>query len=1298
MVCTETILGKIVEKIVDTLFQSVGRHVGFMLHYKQNLKNLEDEVKNLQEQRSDVEGKVNEANRQGDAIDKKVSVWLEDADKTGQEVEEFTDEKTVKENMLCFSFNFISRYRLSKEAERKVVRVKHLAEKGGNIGRVAHPKEAPPELEFPCSRDYEGFHSRDKVFEDIVVALKDPEVNRIGVYGAGGVGKTTMVTKVGELVKKDGTFDEVVIAVVSQDVNVRKIQGQLADRLNLTLSGETEVGRANRLWNRLDNGKKNLIILDDVWQELDLKEIGIPIIDENKSCKVVLTSRNRNVWKNMDVKEFAIKILSEEESWTLFKKKVGNYVNAHELREIAWAVCKECQGLPVVINAIGAALKGKDMYAWRDALDKLNNSMLEDIDQKVYKSLKWSFDQLDTEDAKSCFLLCCLFPEDAEIQIDDLVRYYMAGRTFHPDHQKPDSFERALDRVHSVVSTLIRCCLLLDENYDEDVVKMHDVVRDVAISIAKGEKYSFLVKHGGKDWPGKATYEHCSVISLRPHDMREFPDELVCPALHTLRLDGTDDTDDESWLQVPDRFFGGTENLTVLDLNNVTMSPILPASLAKLAKLQMLYLNECTLGDIAILKDLKDHLEILSLRRSNIKVLPQEVRELTRLRLLDMDGCNELELIPKGVISKLLRLEELYMPWEFSQWEGTRAGSGRDISCVSLDELMSLTRLTTLYVCIQDPALLPKDFTFDNLVRFNIFVGGNYYSYSKDSTGVLRLGNIHLANPLEGLLGKPKWCRQRNGLCLSKSFNRLTHLRVTDCRLKYLFSPSLVRGLVGLKKLEIERCMDMEGVIGNEGEEDSIPITFSRLNWLRLTSLPNLKSFYPKKEKITTSSESSSAHDAQTALFTNKVALPVLERLKINSVTEITAIWDKQMLPVEKETESSFCHLKVMFIGNCDKLMNVVALPVLERLKINSVTEITAIWDKQMLPVEKETESSFCHLKVMFIGNCDKLMNVVGGCPKIEATVTEKQKGKEIDHYATRFPELTNLTLWELSSLLAFPKLEYLRLDTLGGIVLQQLLGACEPSIKTLIFSKCDELSTVVLPRFLRRLRNVDLLVVKSCIGVREAFHVDGLEVGEGQECVGSLIQVRKIELDTLPKLTCLWNKDPHGLLGLQNLEYLTIKDCPLLRNLLTASVAKALGGLKALYLRSCSTMEEVIATDEGHEEVIDDEEIAFPKLEWLILKDLSNLKSFCSANYNFKLPSLKRVVVNRCPNMQTFTSGSVHMPPTLFTTRGDDGPVIEDLNKHLEERHLKGDRETIEADEMRGAEEKFSELYWAVV
>ncbi|KAH7844159.1 hypothetical protein Vadar_024977 [Vaccinium darrowii] len=793
------VVDKIVEYFVGKVCQSVGCHVGFLFHYKQNLKTLEDEKNNLQQQRTNVQEKVDHAEHRGEDIDNKVSDWLQEADKASQGVDTFMDVKAVKENMHCFNFScpdYISRYRLSKQAEKKAVHVKHVTAEGGKISTISHPKKAPPELEFPYSRDYEGFQSRHEVFTGIVEALKDHKM-----FGC---------------------------------------------------------------------------------------PTGIPITDRNKNCKVVLTSRNLEVWKNMkDHKGFKIEFLSEGEAWTLFKKKVGNDVDSpHQpLHDIARAVCKECQGLPVAINALGGALKDKEMRAWQDALHKLKNSMLKDIggiNPKVFISLKRSYDWLHSEDEKSCFLLCCLFPEDYDIPIDDLVRYYMTGRILHQG-RKPNTLEEALYRVWTVVDTLKGCCSLLD-GQSKHYVKMHDVVRDVAISIAEDDK-SFLVKHGFRDWPDKAAYEHCSVISLMPHEMGEFPNELVCPKLHTLRLDCT--VNKKFPLHIPNNFFGGTENLMVLDLNGVPMLP-LPASLAKLAKLHMLCLNKCKLGDIAILKNLKDHLEILSLRNYDIKELPPEVGELTRLRLLDMTNCQLLGMIPRGVISKLDRLEELYMPMSFSQWEGTSAKMG-------------------------------------------------------------------ISNSIGG-----------NGFYPSTSFNHLGTLRVADCRLKYLFSPSCARLLGQLESLEIRNCSIMEGVIGAEGKNDE-DIVFRRLKFLQLGHLANLISFYPKKSNTATSSGSSSTH-AQMALFNDKAAFPALESVQIYSLPEITEIWNKQILPIPKTA----------------------------------------------------TESSFSQLSKMAISDCGKLRNVVGGCPKIEATEMEKHKGKVVDDYVTRFSKLTTLGLYDLPNLESF--------------------------------------------------------------------------------------------------------------------------------------------------------------------------------------------------------------------------------------------------------------------------------------
>ncbi|KAI8005729.1 hypothetical protein LOK49_LG07G02499 [Camellia lanceoleosa] len=96
-------------------------------------------------------------------------------------------------------------------------------------------------------------------------------------------------------------------------------------------------------------------------------------------------------------------------------------------------------------------------------------------------------------------------------------------------------------------------------------------------------------------------------------------------------------------------FFNGMENnLEILDLSEMSLKSS-PSSLPRLVKLQMLCLNGLS-RDIALLGRLKN-LEILSLY--GIEELAPEIRELTSLRLLDLENCTNLRVIPPNVISKL---------------------------------------------------------------------------------------------------------------------------------------------------------------------------------------------------------------------------------------------------------------------------------------------------------------------------------------------------------------------------------------------------------------------------------------------------------------------------------------------------------------------------------------------------------------------------------------------------------------------------------------------------------------------
>ncbi|XP_058213016.1 disease resistance protein At4g27190-like [Rhododendron vialii] len=659
-----------------------------------------------------TERKVGEAKDRGEKIEKHVLHWQQYADKLKNDIERLIEESTTNANMRCIACscpNIMWRYKLSKQVEEKIGNANKLIEKNDKFKEISHPRPRPSGLESLSDKNYVNFDSRASIFKGIMDALRDSSINMIGVFGLGGVGKTTLVKEVGEQMRRDGTFKQVAIAVVSKDLNVKEVQSRLAGSLNFKFKAmaDDQEGRANELWNKFTNGDEYLIILDDIWEEVKMEAIGIPCTN----CKVVLTSRNEDLLSTvMEVdRNFSIAILSSADAWTLFTKKVGNSIQSQpEINSLAYEVCERCKGLPVAINALGEALKGKQEHAWKTALDKLDKYMLtkiEGINPSVLASLRVSYDMLHSVDAKSCFLLCCLLAKDAEIPIDELMRLCVARNLLD---QNPCTLDKARNAVRTVVDTLKSASLLTTGGH-ETIVKIHDVIRDVGISIAREEE-AFLVDHGALRWPRNPTNgPSYKAMSLNFKNIKGLPDGLVYPQLHTLMVDNTKLSD----LEVPDNFFNGITQLVVLTFTRMRMRR-LPSSLAKLTNLQLLYLNRCKLADIAIIKDLKSNLEVLSLRGSSIKALPPEIEQLTSLRLLDLLDCDELMVIPRGVISNMTSLEEVYFPKGFEKSEAKideqQDTSSRDNS--TLEELrasLANVQLTTLHIHVPNVEPLPKE-------------------------------------------------------------------------------------------------------------------------------------------------------------------------------------------------------------------------------------------------------------------------------------------------------------------------------------------------------------------------------------------------------------------------------------------------------------------------------------------------------------------------------------------------------------------------------------------------------------
>uniref|UniRef100_A0A2N9H0Y0 AAA+ ATPase domain-containing protein n=1 Tax=Fagus sylvatica TaxID=28930 RepID=A0A2N9H0Y0_FAGSY len=557
----------IVAKIGEYLVEPIGQQFGYLIHLNSNIQNLKDQFQNLDKKRHDVQSLGDAERRNGQEILRAVDSWVKTVDEIRQALQTFIDEtleidaetrndqvtapeveqwvgnisqglqKFIDEDKMCLDLK--SRYSLSKERLRRMtLEIDGLLKEAEPF--VTEMAYSPPPLGMVSTEVFKHFESRISIMKEVLEALRDDNINMIAICGMGGIGKTTMAKEVAKRAKEAKLFDEDVMAVVSQNQDVKHIQGQIADMLHLQLKTESLQERANQLFERLmdsesvdikkkKDSKSVLVILDDVWEALNLTDVGIPCGGQNKRCKILLTSRSEEACNQMRSQKIVpIKVLSEEEAWNLFREMAGDCVDTHGLHQIAKEVAKECGGLPVAIVTVARALENKSKNEWIAALEQLKKSIPKNIPglhSKVYSSIEFSYSYLKSDEAKSCFLLCCLFPEDFDIPIEYLVRYGVGRRLF----AKIDNVAEARSRVHAMVNDLKRSFLLLDSK-QEECVKMHDVVRDVAISIA--EEHGFLVGCDAKieEWP---EYVAISLVSQR---MENYPDGLKCPKLELLHL------------------------------------------------------------------------------------------------------------------------------------------------------------------------------------------------------------------------------------------------------------------------------------------------------------------------------------------------------------------------------------------------------------------------------------------------------------------------------------------------------------------------------------------------------------------------------------------------------------------------------------------------------------------------------------------------------------------------------------------------------------------------------------------
>ncbi|XP_031273417.1 uncharacterized protein LOC116131896 [Pistacia vera] len=183
--------------------------------------------------------------------------------------------------------------------------------------------------------------------------------------------------------------------------------------------------------------------------------------------------------------------------------------------------------------------------------------------------------------------------------------------------------------------------------------------------------------------------------------------------------------------------------------------------------------------------------------------------------------------------------------------------------------------------------------------------------------------------------------------------------------------------------------------------------------------------------------------------------------------------------------------------------------------------------------------------------------------------------------------------------------------------------------VKSLEFIK-DE-STNIPTEILQRFDNLEELTLKMS-SYQEIFSCEKNDRHAGILSKIQILQVyRCCKLNTLVPSSATF----------KNLTTLEVWHCDGLRNLISFATAKSLKHLEIMTIKLCEMMTEIVANEAD----VKNDEIVFSKMRLLSIEDFKSFTCFCSGNYTFKFPSLRRIDVKGCPKMKTFSGGVLSTP-----------------------------------------------------
>ncbi|KAJ9672181.1 hypothetical protein PVL29_025708 [Vitis rotundifolia] len=550
-----------------------------------------------------------------------------------------------------------------------------------------------------------------------LLKIESNDVRMVGVYGLGGIGKTTIINALYNQISYQ--FESVSLLTnirkeSTENSGLLKLQQQLLDD-TLRTKGQIvlkNVYEGIKIIRDKLSSKKVLVFLDDVDELTQLEHLIGKHDWFGPGSRIIIATREKYLLNRHGVDDmYKVDKLKFQEGLQLFCCYAFKQHHPKEgYRDLPHQVVQYADGLPLALKVLGSLLFGKQPPDWESELRKLEKVP----NMEIVNVLKISFDGLDYTQRMIFLDIACFF-KGRDVQIVSKM------------------LEGSRCEVKSGINALVdRCFITISK---DNTINMHDLLAQMGKGIVDQEcpnepgERSRLWRHtdiyrvlkrntGTKKIEGifvdmdtseqiqftcKA-FERMNRLRLLvvSHNRIQLPEDFVLSSddLTCLSWDGysleslpsnfhpndlvflslsnsnikllwkgnmclrnlryIDLRDSQQLIELPN--FSNVPNLEELILSGCVRLESLPGDIHKLKHLLTLHCSGCSkLTSFPKIKRSIGKLEKLSLDKTAIKELPSSIELLEGLWYLNLDNCKNLEGLPNSICNlrflKVLGLE-----------------------------------------------------------------------------------------------------------------------------------------------------------------------------------------------------------------------------------------------------------------------------------------------------------------------------------------------------------------------------------------------------------------------------------------------------------------------------------------------------------------------------------------------------------------------------------------------------------------------------------------------------------------